>query len=412
MIASGDLDGAKSRYALEYLPLRRQQEAIIAEIEKRTVALKQEALRSAESSYRAARVTTWVLVATVTLLGLVVSFLLARGLSRPIVRMAESMERAARGDLSDRLEFDGRADELGELSRSINVTYAYLQEMAGVAQRLAGGDLTARVSPRSDQDGFGQSFVAMTDKLSQVIGEVRSGSNALATASAQVAASSQTLSQGTSRQAASVEETTASLEQMNASIDQNAENGRKTREIAVKGASQAEECGRAVGDTIQAMRSITEKISIIEEIAYQTNLLALNAAIEAARAGEYGRGFAVVAVEVRKLAGKSEAAAREIGALASSSVSVAERSGELLGELLPSIRETVGLVQEVAAASTEQSSGVVQVNRAMAEVDQVTQRNASAAQELAATAELMAGQAQGLEQLVAFFRVGTLRAGA
>jgi methyl-accepting chemotaxis protein len=153
------------------------------------------------------------------------------------------------------------------------------------------------------------------------------------------------------------------------------------------------------------MRDIAEKISIIEEIAYQTNLLALNAAIEAARAGEHGRGFAVVATEVRKLAEKSQSAAKDIGTLASSSVSVAERSGQVLKDLVPSIRKTADLVEEVAAASAEQSSGVGQVNKAMARVDQVTQRNASAAEELASTAEEMAAQAQALEQLTAFFRV-------
>ena len=403
-IASGDVERAKARYTAEYLPLRQKQEAIIADIEKETIRLKQAALQSAESSYSVARATTWTLVLTVTVLGLAVSFLLARSLARPIARMAASMARAAKGDLSDVLEFDGRTDELGELSRSINGTYAYLQEMSSVAESLSGGDLRVRVVPRSESDGFGKSFVAMIDKLSQVIGEVRAGANALSGASAQVSASSQTLSQGTSDQAASVQETTASLEQMSGSIAQNAENGRQTEQMAVKGAHDAEEGGRAVGETIEAMRAIAEKISIIEEIAYQTNLLALNAAIEAARAGEHGRGFAVVATEVRKLAEKSQSAAKEIGTLASSSVSVAERSGQVLKDLVPAIRKTADLVQEVAAASAEQSSGVAQVNKAMARVDQVTQRNASAAEELASTAEEMAAQAQGLEQLVTFFQ--------
>jgi methyl-accepting chemotaxis protein len=208
-----------------------------------------------------------------------------------------------------------------------------------------------------------------------------------------------------------VEETTSSLEQISASIRQNAENSRQTEQLAVSGSKEAEESGRTVKQTVVAMRNIAEKVSIIEEIAYQTNLLALNAAIEAARAGEHGRGFAVVATEVRKLAERSQSAAKEISGLAASSVGVAERSGQLLDELVPRIRKTADLVQEVSAASAEQSSGVAQINRAMSQVDQVTQRNASAAEELASTAEEMAAQAEGLQQLVSHFRLAGHDAG-
>ena len=202
-----------------------------------------------------------------------------------------------------------------------------------------------------------------------------------------------------------MEETTSSLEEMSASITQNAESSRQTESMAKDAARNAEESGRSVTETVDAMKSIAEKIGIIEEIAYQTNLLALNAAIEAARAGEHGKGFAVVATEVRKLAERAQKAAKEIGELAGTSVKVAERSGKLIVELVPVIRKTADLVQEVAAASAEQSSGVSQVSKAMGTVDQVTQRNASAAEELSSTAEEMSSQAESLQQLMAFFSV-------
>jgi methyl-accepting chemotaxis protein len=284
---------------------------------------------------------------------------------------------------------------------------APLRTAVALNDRMAGGDFTADIRVETE-DELGQMLGAMkrmSDRLSGTISEVRGGSDALASAASQLSSTAQTLSQGTSEQAASVEETMASLQEIGASARQNAETTRRVEEMASKGAREAEEGGAAVRETVQAMKTIAGKISIVEEIAYQTNLLALNAAIEAARAGEHGKGFAVVATEVRKLAERSQQAAKDISEMAGSSVAVAERSGEMLNALVPSIRKTAELVQEVTATSAQQSAGVTQIDRAVQHMDQVTQQNASAAEELASTAEELAGQAEALQQLMATFRV-------
>jgi methyl-accepting chemotaxis protein len=282
-----------------------------------------------------------------------------------------------------------------------------LQQAVEVARQIARGDLRVAIAARS-RDETGQLLEAMehmAGRLSATIAEVRERADGIALAASQLAASSQVLTQGTSEQAASVEETTASLEQMSASITQNAQHSLEVEQMARKGASEVEEGGRAVEETVKAMKTIAERISVIDEIAYQTNLLALNAAIEAARAGDHGRGFAVVAAEVRKLAERSQSAAKEIGEVAQGSVRVAEQAGNLLEDLVPSIRKTSDLVQEVAAASQEQAAGVDQMNRAIGQVDHVAQQNASASEELASTATDLSAGARSLMQAMGFFQI-------
>ena len=284
-----------------------------------------------------------------------------------------------------------------------------VSEAAAAAQQLAEGNLTVKITSDSkDETGMLMGAMsAMVAKLTQIISEVNVASEALNNAAGQVSATAQSLSQSSSEQAASVEETTASIEEMTASISQNTENAKVTDGMAGKAAQQATDGGQAVNETVDAMKQIAGKIGIIDDIAYQTNLLALNAAIEAARAGEHGKGFAVVAAEVRKLAERSQVAAQEISQVAGSSVKLAEKAGSLLDEMVPSIRKTSDLVQEIAAASQEQSAGVGQINGAMGQLNKATQQNASASEELAATAEEMGGQAAQLQELMSFFRLDT-----
>ncbi len=345
-------------------------------------------------------------MAVICLAGIAIVFFMTiavtRSITTPILQAVSFAEKLAEGQ-SD-LEIPTRgADETGMLFTAMKKMVISNGEMVSAATGIASGDLRVRITPRSERDALGKALMNMITKLTEIINEVRSGAAALTIASSQVSSSAQSLSQGTSQQASSVEETTSNLEEMSASITQNAENSGQMESMAVKGTNDVEESAQAVQQSVEAMTKIAEKISIIEEIAYQTNLLALNAAIEAARAGEHGRGFAVVATEVRKLAERSQAAAKDIGGLASSSVGVAQRSGRLLADLVPTIRRTADLVREVAAASNEQSAGVTQISRAMSMVDQVTQRNASASEELASTAEEMAAQSEALQQTISFF---------
>ncbi|WP_370264289.1 PAS domain-containing methyl-accepting chemotaxis protein [Limnobacter sp.] len=331
--------------------------------------------------------------------------------------ISEIVSRASSGDFSERIRENDKSGFFKKLAESMNTllgtTSAGLEDIGRVLKLLAKGDMTQKITA-SYQGLFGEvkdDVNATIDRLRDVIEDVRGNADSLTNAAREISKTSQSLSQGASSQAAGVEEVSASIEEMAGSIKQNSENSRVTDQIATKAAEEAKEGGRAVTETVNAMKAIADKIGIVDDIAYQTNLLALNAAIEAARAGEHGKGFAVVAAEVRKLAERSQVAAQEIGDLAGSSVKQAERAGALLEEMVPAINRTSDLVQEITAASNEQTNGVAQINQAMMNLNQQTQQNAAASEELAATAEEMSGQASLLINAMSFFDTGNKRSG-
>jgi methyl-accepting chemotaxis protein len=333
-----------------------------------------------------------------------VAYWVGKAISDPVTQVSLVHRAIVEGDFERQVVVSEQGD-LGALQQSCKELLEYLRTLADQADRLSGGDLTSLIKPRSEKDRLGASWAHMSAQLARTIENARAASSSVSLAAQQLTSSSNVLSNGTAQQAASVEETTASLEEMSSSITQNADHSRNLEQMAMRGAQDAEEAAGSVFKTVSAMKTISERIGIIQDIAYQTNLLALNAAIEAARAGEQGRGFAVVAAEIRRLAERSQTAAKQISELTSGSLEIAAQSGQKLGQLAPSIRRTAEVVQELAAASAEQAAGVGQMNRAMAQVDQVTQQNASASEELSATAEELRQQAEGLERLLAFFKV-------
>ncbi len=275
-----------------------------------------------------------------------------------------------------------------------------------IANAVAAGDLTQTAKVQSN-DEVGDLVTALNgtvEKLREVVGQVTSAAENMSAGSQELSASAEQLSQGSTEQASSTEEASSSMEEMAANVKQNAENAQTTEKMAAQSAKDAEASGEAVGKAVEAMQTIAQKINIVQEIARQTDLLALNAAVEAARAGEHGKGFAVVASEVRKLAERSQAAAAEIGTLSVDTVKVAQDAGSMLAKLVPDIKKTAELVEEITAACREQDVGSTQINQAIQQLDKVTQQNAAASEEVSATSEELAAQAEQLQSTIAFFK--------
>jgi methyl-accepting chemotaxis protein len=315
---------------------------------------------------------------------------------------AKVADAIAGGDFSQEAK---RLSDRDTLGIALEHMTSNLRATAQVADAIADGDLTTEAKRRSDQDALGIAFERMLGKLRTVVTDASSASDSVSSGSQELSASSQELSQGATEQASAAEEASASMEQMAANIKQNADNAAQTEKIARQSSVDAQRSGEAVGRAVQAMQTIAEKITIVQEIARQTDLLALNAAVEAARAGEHGKGFAVVASEVRKLAERSQAAATEIATVSTQTVRAAQEAGEMLSRLVPDIKKTADLVTEISASCREQDVGADQINQAIQQLDKVTQQNANASEQMSATSEELAAQAEQLQASIAYFRL-------
>jgi len=365
LMISGAADQAQRVSVTEAREIANQLDEAVEELVTLSKQQLEEANVEAEATYASTSTIMIAVAAVAVLIGLVAAFWISLTISRGLQRASTAVRQVAEGDLTSTAEITSR-DEIGEMLENVNT---------------------------------------MIERLRDVVSGALSASDNVSSGSQELSASSEQLSQGATEQASSAEEASASMEEMAANIKQNADNAAQTEKIARQSSKDAEASGEAVGRAVGAMRTIADKISIVQEIARQTDLLALNAAVEAARAGEHGKGFAVVASEVRKLAERSQAAAAEISALSGETVSVATDAGEMLTRLVPDIRKTAELIAEISAACREQDIGAAQINEAIQQLDKVTQTNAGASEEMSATSEELAAQAEELQASIAFFRI-------
>ena len=386
---------------------------MMAALDEYTDFIKSSAAQAARDAAEAAAFAKTLLISIVLaslLIAVAAASWIAVSISRGLSSAVGLANAVAIGDLSQTIAVKSK-DEIGDLVTALNSMTANLNATAAVADAIANGDLTVEAKPLSEKDTLGIALENMVVKLREVVGQVTGAAENMSSGSQELSASAEQLSQGSTEQASSTEEASSSMEEMAANVKQNAENASTTEKIAAQSAKDAEASGVAVGRAVDAMQTIAAKITIVQEIARQTDLLALNAAVEAARAGEHGKGFAVVASEVRKLAERSQAAAAEIGTLSTDTVKVAQEAGSMLAKLVPDIKKTAELVEEITAACREQDVGSTQINQAIQQLDKVTQQNAAASEQVSATSEELAAQAEQLQTTIAFFRLAGDAAG-
>ena len=387
--------------------------AVVTELEdvfETLVTLQQKSMTQADNDtdvlYSSTKNTLIGIALGASLIAFAAALWIALGVNSGLRKIMNVAAAAAIGDLNQKIEIKSN-DEIKDLVNTINVMMDNLRNTAEIANQISNGDLTVSPKPLSDKDMLGLALEQMVERLRGVVADAAAAAENVSAGSQELSSSSEQVSQGASEQAASAEEASASMEQMAANIKQNADNAAQTEKIARQSAKDAEMSGEAVSRAVQAMRTIAEKIGIVQEIARQTDLLALNAAVEAARAGEHGKGFAVVASEVRKLAERSQSAAAEISSMSGDTVKAAQDAGDMLGRLVPDIRKTAELVSEISAACREQDIGAGQINEAIQQLDRVTQQNAGASEQMSATSEELASQAEELQTSIAFFKVDT-----
>ena len=398
---------------------------------KKIIASLRDESREADEVFDGIRKRTIAVAISISMLAVVIGLGLAFAITRSLLRqlgaepeeVAGIAQRIAAGDLAIALDHERQATGVFDAMRKM---VSSLRERADLVTAVAGGDLTNAVKLASNEDQFGRALQAMSKGLNEMLGQVRQAVDQIATGSGQVSAASQSLSQGATEQAASLEEITSSMAEVGSQTKLNAENATQANQLAGQARSAAEggnakmrEMVTAMGEINEAGQNISKIIKVIDEIAFQTNLLALNAAVEAARAGRHGKGFAVVAEEVRNLAARSAKAAKETAELIEGSVAktkngteIAEATSEALAEIVSAVAKVTDLVGEIAASSNEQAQGIGQANQALGQIDQVTQQNTASAEECAATSEELAAQAGHLNELVARFKLRGLSDGA